>query len=181
MRWESLFDDLEAQMAAAEAAEDAAEVADRVRAELARTSLADRLRAVVGQPVRVSVADHGPLTGVCLDVAPEWFVLRTDAGQALVPTAAVGWVDGLTREVAPPAGQVLRRLGLASALRALARDRTGLRVVTSAGTVTGTLDRVGADHVDVAEHPAGEPRRAVAVRGVLSVPFAALRVVHGAR
>lgn len=179
VRWETLFADLEAQLTAAERAEADAEVAELTRGQWARTALADRLRASAGQPLRLVLAGGERVAGSCADIAPEWLTLAGEAGPVLVPLHAVAWVDGLGRSVAPPAGQVLRRLGLGAALRALARDRAGVRVLTSGGTVTGTIDRVGADHLDLAEHAPGEPRRASAVRGVLTVPFAALRAVCG--
>lgn len=180
VRWESLFDDLEAQLAAAEVAERDAELAERTRSAWARTALADRLRATQGQRLDLALDGGERVSGVCRDVAVEWVALATDTGAALVPLHAVAWVQGVGRAVAPPPGQVLRRLGLASALRALARDRAVVRLLTGGGEVSGTIDRVGADHLDVASHPVGEARRAEAVRSVVTVPFAALRVVRGA-
>jgi hypothetical protein len=44
--------------------------------------------------------------------------------------------------------------------------------------VTGTLDRVGADYVELAEHPADLPRRAEAVQGVRAIVIAAVAVVR---
>ena len=45
MRWERLFEDLEAQLAAAQAQEQRAGLVELVRAERASTRIADRLRA----------------------------------------------------------------------------------------------------------------------------------------
>ncbi len=46
------------------------------------------------------------------------------------------------------------------------------------GTLTGTLDRVGADYVELAEHPADVPRRTEVVQGVRAVVIAAVAVVR---
>lgn len=185
MRWEALFDDLEAQLQVQAAAEQRAEVAERSRAEVAQVQLADRIRAHTGVELTLRLRDGQRLRGRCRDVAVEWLVLDDGAAaagtaQVLVPLAAVTAVGGLSRAVAPAPGAVLRRLGLPHALRALARDRAPVRLHLDGGTVTGTIDRVGADHVDVAEHPVGEPRRAQAVRGVVTVRLAALTAVRSA-
>lgn len=178
VRWDALFADLEAQIDRELRAEHDAEVADRSRTEWGRTALADRLRAHEGAELALLLDGGHRMAGACVDVGEEWVVLARGGAQVLVPLAAVAAVSGLTRRVAPEAGPALRRLGLRSALRALARDRAGVRLVTSGGDLTGTIDRVGADHLDLAEHPIGEPRRVAAVRGVLSVPFPAVRAVH---
>ena len=61
----------------------------------------------------------------------------------------------------------------------LARDRAGVQVVLDdGGVVSGTLDRVGADYVELAEHPADLPRRAEAVQGVRAIVIAAVAVVR---
>lgn len=178
MRWDALFADLEAQLDAEQAADLGAEVAERTRAEQGTVWLADRVRAHTGQPLRLLLRDGSRVEGRCADAAPEWVVLDDGPAQVLVPWAAVVSVGGLSRVASPPAGQVLARLGLRHALRALARDRAGVRLRLEAGELTGTIDRVGADHLDLAEHPVGQARRSGEVRGVRAVRTAAVLSVR---
>lgn len=185
MRWELLFGDLEAQLAAAAAAELAVEVGERTRHAQGEVTLGQRLRHAVGQPLTLGLDGAGPLRGVLTGVGPDWVLLGRDPGEqttgqpgveSLVPQAALAWVGGLARgaDVAEP-GRVWARLGLRSALRAIVRDRAVVSVSTrGAPPVSGTLDRVGADHVDLALHPVDDVRRAGAVRGVRTIPLAAL-------
>lgn len=182
MRWQALFDDLEAQVEAAEAAELQAEVADRTRRELGLLGLVDRLRASESHPLAVTVWGAGTVHGRLLDAGPDWLLLEeTGLREVLVPSASVLGVAGLGARTATPGseGEVGRRLDLRWALRGLARDRAGVSITLRDGaTLTGTLDRVGADHVDVAEHAPGEARRAAAVRQVRLVPLSALGLLR---
>ena len=181
MRWDDLFGDLEAQLDAAEAASADAEVADRTRRESALLTLAERLGGSLGGRVGVHLPGAGRVDGRVLEVSDEWLLLADDAGaQLLVVTSAVQSLIDLAPTSDPasaPGGQRVR-LGLGVVLRAVARDRSPVVVhLTGGGTVEGTLERVGADFVELTEHPAGEvrPRRAGAVR---TVPFAALALVR---
>jgi hypothetical protein len=45
-------------------------------------------------------------------------------------------------------------------------------------TCSGTIDRVGADFVEIAEHAPAEPRRAGAVTAVRTIPRAAILIVR---
>jgi hypothetical protein len=185
MRWDDLFRDLEAQLTAAAGAEVDAEVADRSRREAARLALVDRARAAAGRPLVLRVAGAGAVKGRLVDVGSEWLLLTDGAAgsdsESLVPLSAVLSISGLVAWTATPeaAGQVGARLGLGVVLRGIARDRSGLAVTLVDGsTVTGTLDRVGADFVEVSEHGPGEARRPDAVTGVRTVPFLALAVLR---
>jgi hypothetical protein len=184
VRWEELFGDLEGQLAQADAAALASEVADRTRRELARIRLVDRLRASTGAELSCRVMGAGAVSGRLVDVGPDWLLLaERQARESLVPTAAVLAVAGLGSRAAEPGseGEVAARLGLGHALRALARDRAEVSVVLIDGSaLSGTVDRVGADFFDLAEHGPGEPRRPATVRAVRSVPFAAVGVVRPA-
>ena len=188
MRWEELFDDLEGQLDAQAAAELAGEVADRTRRELALVELTDRVVSHVGRPLVLHLVDGSSHEGVVTDVAQQWLVLqdpttaalvqrdRASQGPVLVPVGSVVSLVGLGSAAATTGrDSVRRRISLSSALRAVARDRSPVRLGLADGSVpTGTLDAVGADHVDLAEHPADEPRRASAVRRVRTVPFTSL-------
>jgi hypothetical protein len=182
VRWQALFDDLEAQAEQLAAAELHAEVADRTRREYALLRVVDRLREAEGHPVAVTVWGAGVVHGRLLDAGTDWLLLEESGGrEVLVPLAAVLGVTGAGGRTATPGreGEVGRRLDLRWALRGLARDRAGVGVVLRDGsTVSGTLDRVGADHIDVAEHPPGEARRAAAVRQVRLVPVQALALLR---
>ena len=182
MRWDDLFRDLEAQLEAAASAEQDAEVADRSRREAALLGLVDRARAAVGHPVVVRVLGAGPVDGTLTDVGSQWLLLADPAGrEALVPLAAVVSVAGLRAWSGTPGspGQVFVRLGLGSALRGIARDRAAVQAwLIDGSTVSGTVDRVGADFVEISEHATGELRRSGEVTGVRTVPFAGLALVR---
>ena len=181
MRWRRLFDDLEAQLDAAADAELEGEVAERSRREAALVRLRDRLAASLGALTTVHLPAAGQVRGVLVDSGVDWLLLdEPGSGEVLVPLAAVLGVTGVGATTAvPDESAVGRRLDLRWALRGLARSRTAVRLVLSDGSVLpGTLDRVGADHVDLAEHGRDEPRRASAVRQVRLVPLTALVAVR---
>ncbi len=184
MRWRRLFDDLEAQFDAAEAAELAAEVSDRTRREMSLLRTVDRLAGSRGRALTFTVQGAGAVKGTLLAAAPEWLLLEEPpAREVLVRAGAVLAVSGLgPRSGVPGAeGEVGRRLGLASALRGLSRDRTPVTVdLVDGARLSGTIDRVGQDYLELAEHHAGEPRRPAAVSGVRLLPFAALALLRAA-
>ena len=182
MRWDGLFADLEAQLEAAAAAELADEVSERTRREVALLGMVDRLRPMAGHPLVVTVPGHGALRGRLVDAGSDWLLMEEPAKrELLVPLSAVLGVGGLGARTTSPGseGQVAGRLDLRWALRGLARARTGMAVgLVDGSLVTGTLDRVGADHLDLAEHGLGEARRAASVRQVRMVPLAAVAVIR---
>ena len=149
MRWDALFADMELQLVAADSDARAQEVADITRAERAAVLLADRLRAAEGTTVGITLASGHRLEGTVLDAAAAWVLLARGGGEHLISLTAVAAVSGLGPGSAGPTGLALRRLGLGHALRAVARDRSLVRVTTFGATVQGRIDAVGADHVDV--------------------------------
>lgn len=190
MRWEALFADLEAQLAAGEVADVGSAAAAMTRAEFARTALPDRLRAQGDVPVSLGLRDGRWVEGQVVDVARRWVLLAAPAawpedgggpppGRLLVVLTAVERLRDLTARSVPGEGVVVS-LGVGSVLRALARDRAAVTVLLASGDLTGTIDRVGEDHLDVAVHPADAPRRPSSVTETATVALEALLGVRSA-
>lgn len=165
VRWEALFADLEGQFAAAAQAGREDEIIDLTEAEMATSTLADRLRARVGGLLNVRLVGGTLARGEVLDATPQWLLLAEQGRRVLVPLHAVvaAWPLG---EVAPEASVTERRLRLTHVLRAIAREGAAVLVRTADGDHRGWLTRVGADHVDLRVDDAG---------GALPVHGAALR------
>jgi hypothetical protein len=182
VRWEGLFADLEAQASELTAAEFGAEVEGRTRIEGGQLGLIDRLRPAVDSAVMIRCRGAMTVTGKIRRVSPQWLLIAEDAGrEAVVSVAAIATVSGLGRLSAAPntMGQVESRLGLRHALRGVARDRSAVRIFLADSTVIdGTVDRVGADFVEVAVHAAGEARRRGEVRDVVAVAISEIAVVR---
>lgn len=184
VRWDELFGDLSAQWEAEERRELDAEVADRTRRERAAIGLYERLAAAGDAPVGLTLATGTRLTGRVVDVGDGWVLLGGTAGgralaPALAPFTAVAAVTGLAGRAAGSAAG--RRFGLGYALRGLSRDRAVVALQDLTGTVvTGTVDAVGRDHLELSEHAADLPRRAENLTGRRLVPFSALVVLRPA-
>ena len=182
MRWQQLFADLQAEFEEASAAEERAQLPSRARSETAAVRLAERLGGAVGERVSLRCRGAGEVAGRLDEVGPDWALLTDDAGrEVLVSLAAVAAVSGLLRAtaVAESASRVRTTPDLRRALRGLARDRSAVGVVLDDGALlTGTVDRVGADFVELAEHAPEDFRRPGAVRSVRAVVLAAVAVVR---
>lgn len=180
-RWERLFDDLEVQVEAELRAELDGQVAELTRASRGEVLLADRLRASAGHEVSLHLLGGASVRGVVRECVAQWLLLAGERGSglALVPLHAVVSAEGLSRYAAPGRSGVGERLTLRSVLRVVARDRSPVRLWLVDGRLLhGTIDRVGQDHLDLAEHHLDEPRRAAAVRQRHAVPFSAVSLVR---
>lgn len=183
MRWTELFDDLEAQLVAQEAAELQGEVVEHTRAVAGQVLLRERLLADVGQSVRLALRGGAVVDGTVTELARDWLVVQERLSardrEVLVVTASIVSVRGLSGRSDPGRrSSVQRSLDLRHALRALSRDRALVRVRDVEGGVTvGTIDRVGADHLDLSAHPDDLPRRSRDVHSVVTIPHASLTSV----
>lgn len=184
MRWHQLFEDLGAQLVAMEAQERATEVAEHVRAERGQVELAHRLASDPTAPVRLRLRGVGWIEADLSDVGKDWLLAQgRGAGsvgrELLVPLAAITAAEGLATRADAREQVASRRFGLRHALRAVSRDRARVRVYDiDADHLTGTVDAVLADHLDLARHADDEPRRATVVKGRVSIPYSALALVR---
>lgn len=188
MRWDRFFDDLEDQLASEWEAERAALDTEAERLRLSRVALRDRLGLLVGRD-RTSTApsfelsDGTVLSAEVSGVGADWVALEPEhrRGAVLAPLTSIVCIGmphaELLRSARPvPARSALSdRLTLGFVLRDLVRRRAAVAIHLASGRqLTGTIDRAGADHLDLAIHESGTPRRAGAVTGHRLVPFAAV-------
>jgi hypothetical protein len=177
---------MEAQLAASDRQGLEAEVSERARVEVAGVSVADRLRGAKGHKLALVLKGGLRVRGVLVHVGSQWIVVDEGRHQWLVPHDSVVFYEGLGRLAFGEGSNIQKRLGLASALRGLARDRADLTVYFSGGTLpdhalSGVIDRVGTDHFDLAVTIPGEPRRAGNVAAVTTIPFAVMVALRSQR
>jgi len=163
----ALLDDLEQQADALYDAERAAELADRSRAEYQQVTLASRLMASVGAPVRLEVLGVGAVAGTLERVATGWCLVTGAAQDWVVRLDAVLTVRGASaRSVPEVAWSPIARLGLGAALRRVAEAGERCVVHLVDGTAhEAELRRVGADFV---EATVGEGRTLLVTFGTLA-------------
>ena len=195
MRWDNLFDDLEGQLENELNAEDLELRAEEERLRLGRLALRQRLTGVLAGPAASPVLRVVLVDGQTLSVRPTTFgrdwlaadLLEAGAGtpQCILPFGAIAAVVLHTDQVAPSLAKVadeparmVDRIGLPFVLRDLCRRRKSLQIRTGVGQVTGTIDRVGRDHIDVAVHAAGTLRRASEVQQLRIVPIPQIQLVR---
>jgi hypothetical protein len=193
VRWDSFFDDLEDQLASEWEAERAALDTEAERLRLSRVALRDRLGLLVdrdrtSQVPSFELSDGTVLLAEVSAVGADWIALEPDRGRAGAVLAPFGSIlcigmphpDLLSSaRPAPSRSALADRLTLGFVLRDLVRRRSAVSLhLTSGRQFTGTIDRAGADHLDLALHEPGTPRRADAVTGHRIVPFAAIAWVR---
>lgn len=106
---------------------------------------------------------------VPLDAVTGLVLAQAQVHQSLLPAADAGEAPG---------GALSARLGLGYVLRDLCRRRRAVEVRLVSGlALHGTIDRVGRDHVDLAVHEPGVPRREREVTQYRVVPLAQVELV----
>lgn len=176
MPWEDAFDDLDVHFAARRDEERRVREAEEDRRRIAQLTLRDRVRAVDGAVTVETTA--GAIVGEVAGAGAGWVALRSSHELTLVPLEAILTVTPatLSRSMLPmPEDELSARVTFGFASRALARARVAVIVRrTDGATLGGTIDRAGADHLELAVHETDQPRRQENVRSVVWVPFAAI-------
>jgi hypothetical protein len=175
-----VFDELEAEFDAGLRLEAEQESMAAVRAELGATVLWEQLARRVGSQTTV-LAGIRTFRGTVLASYPEFLVLRTaDGAEHLIrygPAVSIA-LSAEPPPLRPTPAAASHRYQLALALRELARRREPVRALLADGTsCDGTIEAVGSDYLEIAEHHLGEARRRGAVRARRFIGFAAVVAV----
>lgn len=191
MRWDLFFEDLEDQLASEWEAERAALDTEAERLRLSRVELRARLAALAepssgdAAPPSLELIDGSALSARIQALGADWLAAAPAEaqrhGMTIVPLAAIRGVGLAHGDVLRSARPSDRRAGLSErmtfgfVMRDVARRRVPVSVGTASGRVlTGTIDRAGADHLDLALHEPGAARRAGDVLGYRLVPFVSI-------
>jgi hypothetical protein len=175
-----VFEELEAEFEAGLRREAEQEAVSAVRAELGATVLWEQLARRIGSEM-VVLAGTRVFRGTAAASYPEFLVLHaSDGSEHLIlygPSVSVALPAEEAGLRPTPAGAE-RRYRLALALRELARRREPVKIELADGTrVDGTIEAVGSDYLEIAEHDPGVARRRAAVRARRFVGFAAVAAV----
>lgn len=196
MNWDRLFEDLEGQLASEWEAERAARDAESERLRIAQLMLRGRLRILCERQASIimDLANGRRLPLTLRTVGADWIAAESAMVRGAVPTQSMlviplhavhgistdhGMVLGSLDEQEVPPSALRERMTFGFILRDLARRRVPLHLSTAkAEDIHGTIDRAGADHLDLALHDAGTARLAGAVQGFRIVPFNAVVCVR---
>ena len=197
VRWDDLFDDLEGQLERelCSVAADLRRHEERERLKMLslRTRLSNVVRSAgLGSTVQIRVV---LVTGETLALSPttlglDWLAAdllgaANNPVECVIPLSSVaGVVLDEQQSVASLAiesestSMQTERVGFPFVLHSLCRRRRTVELDTKGGVLTGTIDRVARDHLDLAVHPLGTLRRTPDVLHYNLVPLWQIHVVR---
>jgi hypothetical protein len=174
-----VFDELEAEFEAGLRHEAEQETVAALRAGIGETVLWEQLARRAGTRAVVHAGSRR-FRGVLVASYPEFLVLHDDGTEHLVrygPAITVA-LPAEPASLQPTPARAARRYQLSLALRELARRREPVRVeLVDGGHVDGTIEAVGGDYLELAEHDPGEARRRAAVKARRFLRLAAVAAV----
>ncbi len=180
MRWNDLFSDLEAQLQFGQWEAVEQEAAELTRGFWAELTLMDRMRAALGQQVRLVLTDGHTQVLNLQAVGPAWIGGADDTSSLIITRNALVGVDAELNRAIVPSKPLQAGPSILAIYRALARRREPLQIVSIHGTTLaeGTIDRVGKDHIDVALHARDDFRRSSALQGSRIIPVDVIQHVR---
>ncbi len=197
MRWDELFDDLEGQLEHELNAESGDLRAEEERLRLGRLSVRNRLVSLSGGygrgpggVLRIALVNGDTILIRPTTFGRDWVAAdllggRAAGSQCVLPLDAIaavilaaGDIEHSLDSEAESAARVVERIGLPFVLRDLCRRRKSIELHTPTGVLTGTIDRVGRDHVDVAVHAPGTLRRSREVEQYRIVPLTQICLIR---
>lgn len=192
-----MFDDLEGQLEHELNAESGDLRAEEERLRLGRLSVRNRLVSLAGtngqgagEVIRVVLVNGETILIRPTTFGRDWLAADLLGGpgagsQCVLPLDAIaavilapGDIEHSLDSEAESAARVVERIGLPFVLRDLCRRRKSVELTTPAGILTGTIDRVGRDHIDVAVHAPGTLRRSREVLQYRVVPLRQISLVR---
>lgn len=192
MRWERLFEDIEAEAAEERRRLIEGEVAERSRYEFGLVTLGDRVGGLMGSSILTLLTCGARIDGVVRAVGADWILLaegphRGETLLAATHVVAIANIAAGARVASDErwSSSVERsheRLLLRHLVRGLGRDRASVAIHTTEGTVhCGTVDRVGRDHADLAIHPLDVARRSGSVSETRMIVLDAVTCIRVSR
>lgn len=196
MRWNNLFDDLESRLDSELTSEQRELDAEQERLRIARLTIRQRIAALgvgggVTSPLRLTLETGSNLVVLPTLIGRDWLVGDILDGSApsvrcIVPLKGVSALTldrgEITDSIRPlgdaePDERFSARLGIGFVLRDLCRRRLAVDITLARGRYHGTIDRVGSDHLDLAEHDVDSPRREALVDHYRILPLDQLVLV----
>lgn len=192
MHWDRLFEDLEGQLASEWESERAVLDAESERLRISRLDLRSRVRALCSAraSATIELAGGGRVRARLHALGADWAAATMIEARGasmprttrIIPLSAIrglgidhGVLLGSLEEAESSTPDLRERMTLGFVLRDLARRRVAVRILGLDGSdLHGTIDRAGADHLDLALHDPGEARMAGAVSGFRILPFSAV-------
>ena len=175
-----VFDELEGEFEAGLRREAEQESLAAVRAELGATVLWEQLVRRIGSEAAVHSGTRA-FRGTVVASYPEFLVLRAaDGAEHLIRygSAVSVALPAKPPTLRPTPAASRGRYQFALGLRELARRRQPVRVLLADATdCDGTIEAVGSDYLELAEHDLGEARRRGVVRARRFIGFAAVVAV----
>nr|WP_208379766.1 hypothetical protein [Microbacterium endophyticum] len=172
---------MEHQFVREQEAERAALDNESERLRLASIALRDRLRTFASAHAFIRVSTRGgDVSGTLTVVGADWFALDDATfGGVLIHLSAVtligierAIVASTTRNSDSPRRALEDTMTWGFVMRDLMRRRRPVTVTLSDGKqLSGTIDRAGVDHLELALHDRGTSRRESQVTGARLVPF----------